>query len=61
MKIAITSAGKYLDAQVDQNFGRYAYFLIDRMTFEARDEKDVYALRAQLNSILDRIEEIGKN
>ncbi len=40
MKIAVSSTGNTLDSQVDQRFGRCAYFIIvdtDDMSFEAFD------------------------
>ena len=43
MKIAVTSTGIDLDAQVDPRFGRAAYILIidsERLTFEVLDNKD---------------------
>ena len=46
MKIAITSAGNNLDSQVDQRFGRAAYFIIvdsETMEFSAVDNQNVAA------------------
>ncbi len=49
MKLAITSKGKTLDADVDPRFGRGAYFIIvdtDTMMFEVIDnEKNVNAFK----------------
>ena len=44
MKVAVSSTGSDLDAQVDPRFGRCAYFLIvnpDDMTFEAFENESV--------------------
>jgi predicted Fe-Mo cluster-binding NifX family protein len=44
MKIAVSSNGKTLDSQVDQRFGRCAYFIIvntDDMSFEAFDNSSL--------------------
>ncbi len=44
MKIAISSNGKNLDAQMDPRFGRCAYFLVgntDDMNFEAFDNGSI--------------------
>ena len=46
MKIAVTSTGKTLDSQVDQRFGRAAYFIvvdIETMEFSAVDNQNVAA------------------
>ena len=46
MKIAITSTGKTLDSQVDQRFGRAAYFLVidsDTMDFSVIENESVAA------------------
>ena len=46
MKIAISSVGTILDAQVDPRFGRCAYFIIidpDTMQFEAVDNANAAA------------------
>jgi len=46
MKIAISSVGTILDAQVDPRFGRCAYFIIidpDTMQFEAVDNSNAAA------------------
>ncbi len=46
MKIAISSAGKTLDAQVDPRFGRCAYFIVvdtETMQFEAVDNANAAA------------------
>jgi len=44
MKVAVSSTGSDLDAQIDPRFGRCAYFLIvnpDDMTFEAFENESV--------------------
>ena len=44
MKVAVSSTGSDLDAQVDPRFGRCAYFLIvnpDDMAFEAFENESV--------------------
>lgn len=44
MKICITSEGNNLDANVDQRFGRCAYFIIydtEKDTFEAMPNKNI--------------------
>jgi predicted Fe-Mo cluster-binding NifX family protein len=44
MKIAITATGKTLNSQVDQRFGRAAYFIVldpDTMDFSILDNEDV--------------------
>jgi predicted Fe-Mo cluster-binding NifX family protein len=44
MKIAITASGKTLNSQVDQRFGRAAYFIVldpDTMDFRVLDNEDV--------------------
>ena len=44
MKIAISSMGRDLDAQIDPRFGRCAYFIIvetDDLTFEAFDNENI--------------------
>ena len=46
MKIAITSSGESLDSQVDQRFGRAAYFMIgdpETMDFSAVANENVVA------------------
>jgi predicted Fe-Mo cluster-binding NifX family protein len=46
MKIAITSTGKTLDSQVDQRFGRAAYFIIvetQTMDFSVLENESVAA------------------
>jgi predicted Fe-Mo cluster-binding NifX family protein len=46
MKIAITSTGKTLDSQVDQRFGRAAYFLVidsDTMDFSVIENESAAA------------------
>ena len=46
MKIAITSTGKMLDSEVDQRFGRAAYFIIvetETMDFKVIDNESVTA------------------
>jgi len=46
MKIAVTSTGQSLDSQVDQRFGRAAYFIIvdtETMEFNAVDNQNVAA------------------
>ena len=46
MKIAMTSTGKALDSQVDQRFGRAAYFLVvdpDTMDFTAVENESIVA------------------
>lgn len=46
MKIAISSAGKTLDSQVDPRFGRCAYFIVvdtETMQFEAVDNANAAA------------------
>jgi len=46
MKIAVTSTGKTLDSQVDQRFGRAAYFIIidtKTMAFSAFENDSVAA------------------
>jgi predicted Fe-Mo cluster-binding NifX family protein len=46
MKIAITSTGKTLDSQVDQRFGRAAYFLVidsDTMDFSVIENENAAA------------------
>ena len=44
MKVAVTSAGRNLDAQVDPRFGRCKYFMfiqLDEMSFEAVENPSV--------------------
>ncbi len=44
MKVAVSSSGMDLEVQVDQRFGRCAYFIIietDDMTYEAFDNKNI--------------------
>ena len=46
MKIAVTSTGKTLDSQVDQRFGRTAYFIVvdtETMDFSAIENENVAA------------------
>jgi len=46
MKIAITSTGKTLDSQVDQRFGRAAYFIVvetETMGFSVLENESVAA------------------
>jgi len=46
MKIAITSTGKTLDSQVDQRFGRAAYFIVvetETMEFSVLENESVDA------------------
>ena len=44
MKVAVSSSGRDLDAQIDQRFGRCAYFIIvetDDMSFEVFDNENI--------------------
>lgn len=44
MKVAVSSSGRDLDAQIDQRFGRCAYFIIvetDNMSFEVFDNENI--------------------
>lgn len=46
MKIAVTSTGQTMDSQVDQRFGRTAYFIIfdtETMVFRAIENENVAA------------------
>ena len=44
MKVAVSSSGGDLDAQIDPRFGRCAYFIIvetDDMSFEVFDNENI--------------------